>query len=604
MNGNRYNQAMQDPTRDVMRLRETRTLIESSRSSQGVFLSLILTATTLAALTVVQEPVGWTALSWIALVPWILATTRTRRGGQMGLVSYGLGVVYYAVNLSWLYPVELWGTIGLCFYLAVYFPLCGFILRRIYLNRRWPFLLVVPVVWVGQEFLRAWVFTGFPWFFLSHSLHDSEKLIQLADLCGAYGLTFLIAMVNGLICDLLLRPLVSHPTKKGKHNYGVLKRILITCLCIAVAWTYGLYRLSEGDHTIKPGPIVSVIQERFPQFVKDDRDMTERIFKSHLTLSLDALASDPKPDLIVWPETMVTSPINPAFIDSNFYQPELQKRIVRSQGFSRQLAELSGQGTNVLVGTSSERWEIEGDYIVPVWTANSAVYYTADGQPHEPLYHKMHRVPFGEFVPFKQSAPWLHRLFLYLTPYGGQDYSITAGDEPVAFPLQTGENEYQFGVAICYEDIIPWVPRVLAARVEGRKRVDFLLNISNEGWYVRGESEEDIQTTAELPQHLAIARFRAVENRVGIARSVNMGISGFIKPDGTVQQGGLASSLPDAPLDRQNVAGFVTDHVYIDSRVTIYNQTGDLFALICVAGVALLFLDALMIQWKLRKRKR
>lgn len=595
---------MNDPTSDVMRLRNTRTLVENSRSSQGPLQSLVLTAMTIVALTVIQEPIGWEAISWVALLPWILATTRTRHGGRMALVSYGMGVAYYLVNLSWLYPVERWGTVGLCFYLAAYFPLCGFVLRRIYLNRRWPFMLVVPVVWVGQEFLRAWVFTGFPWFFLSHSLHDSAKLIQLADLFGAYGLTFLIGMVNGLICDLLLRPLVSHTTKKRKPNYGVLKRITIATLILALVWFYGQYRLSEGTHTIKPGPIVSVIQEKYPQFVKDNRDMTERIFQSHLAISVEALAGEPKPDLIVWPETMVTSPINPGFIESHFSSAELQKRITRSCQFSQKLSDLAQNDTNVLVGTSSERWEIEGDYIVLKWSANSSVYYQAGGKRYKSLYHKMHRVPFGEYVPFKESVPWLHRLLLYLTPYDGQDYSIAAGDEPVAFPLQAGEKEYQFGVAICYEDVIPWVPRKLAARESGTKRVDFLLNISNEGWYVRGDSEQDIRTTAELPQHLAMARFRAVENRVGIARSVNMGISAFIKPDGTVQQEGLASTLPDAPIDRQNVAGFITDHVYVDSRVTIYNQTGDLFALICVAGLALLFLDSIRIHWKLRKRKR
>ncbi len=148
------------------------------------------------------------------------------------------------------------------------------------------------------------------------------------------------------------------------------------------------------------------------------------------------------------------------------------------------------------------------------------------------------------------------------------------------------------------------MPRTLTREESGRKRADFLLNISNEGWYVRGKTEQDIHPTAELAQHLAIARFRAVENRVGIARSVNMGISAFIKPDGTVQSGGRAGTLADHPFDRQNQAGFVTDHVYIDSRTTIYNKMGDLFALICVAGLALLFFDALLIQWKLRRRVR
>ena len=81
--------------------------------------------------------------------------------------------------------------------------LCGYILRRVYLGKRWPFTLVLPIVWVGQEFLRSRLLTGFSWLFLGHSQHEFITLIQICDIFGVYGVTFLIGMVNGLICDLL-----------------------------------------------------------------------------------------------------------------------------------------------------------------------------------------------------------------------------------------------------------------------------------------------------------------------------------------------------------------------------------------------------------------
>ncbi len=115
----------------------------------------LLTTITMLLLTVIAEPIGWQWLAWMALTPWLVAAVRAKNGGRAAMISYIGGLIYFLFNLKWLAPVTLAGYIGLCFYLGWYFVLSGYILRRIYQHREWSFTLVLPVVWVGQEYLRA-----------------------------------------------------------------------------------------------------------------------------------------------------------------------------------------------------------------------------------------------------------------------------------------------------------------------------------------------------------------------------------------------------------------------------------------------------------------
>jgi len=212
----------------------------------------------------------------------------------------------------------------------------------------------------------------------------------------------------------------------------------------------------------------------------------------------------------------------------------------------------------------------------------------------------MHLVHFGEVVPFRESCPPLYRLLSSLTPYD-YEYTLDVGKDPTVFTYEDRqERAWRFAVAICYEDVMPQVPRRLTV-AKGEKRVDFLLNISNDGWFVTGAKDEPIKPSAELIQHLVICKFRAVENRVGIARAVNTGISAFIRPDGIVQEGFLEGNLPEKARQRQAVAGFATDKVYLDTRVSIYSRVGDIFAIICTALAALLLLDGIRCQRREKK---
>lgn len=225
---------------------------------------------------------------------------------------------------------------------------------------------------------------------------------------------------------------------------------------------------------------------------------------------------------------------------------------------------------------------------------NSAFVYLP-GEPEPGRYDKIHRVLFGEYVPFRYSK-YFNFLYWWLnrqTPWGanGSEYSITAGEEFTVFTLPAhlaGEEDARFGVTICYEDAMPYVFRRFVLDRDGRKQVDFMINISNDGWFGHGTQQ---------PQHLVNCAFRAIENRVGIARSVNTGVSGFINSDGSWH--GLI--LPEEGRLRAGGTGYQTGRVNLDHRVTVYSRYGDVFALACTLFMLAGLVDALVVR---RRAKR
>jgi len=554
-----------------------------------------LTLLSVAALTAIQEPIGWGWLGWVALAPWVVATVTAARGGRGAWLNFAAGLAYYLGNLYWLSWVTPAGYAALVFYLAWYFVLTGWVLRRLYIHRRWPMTLVLPVIWVAQEFLRAWVFTGFPWLFLAHSQAGNLRLMQMSDALGAYGVTFLVAMVNGLACDLLLRPVV-RGAGAALVRLDAATLALLTGCGVGGAVVYGQWRLQQGRELAREGPVVSVVQEAIPQDVKDSGQSDREIFARHLELSEAAWAGTVRPGLIVWPETMTCSPLNEEFLN---VQARLRLEgtgwtealagfglLQQSRSFDEQLRALASKGVAVLVGTPSVEMAAVGDELRAARKWNSAILYRRGGERSAGRYDKMHLVPFGEVVPFRSSWPWLYRQLNRLTPYD-YEYTLDAGRAATVFEYQDGAgDQWRFGVAICYEDVMPGVVRsaVVGAREGGGKRVDFLLNISNDGWFVRVDRRTGrIRPSTELRQHLAICRFRAVENRIPIARAVNTGVSAFIDSDGAVHGGGLCGNLAGDVAGRQGAAGYLTDRLRLDPRVSPYSRVRDLFGVTCMA---------------------
>jgi apolipoprotein N-acyltransferase len=277
------------------------------------------------------------------------------------------------------------------------------------------------------------------------------------------------------------------------------------------------------------------------------------MFERMQELTRETWSCQPRPDLIIWPETtypcdwLVASPETPAEEMSDDFNRDCQL----CQKLAKEYAQFSA--ANILVGLNCAEMMPGGRF----QTYNSALLLRRDGVPGG-RYDKIHCVPFGEYVPMRTYFPWMQ----VFSPYK-HDYSMTCGENRTRFDLSAADGKtYRFGAIICYEDSDPLLARGYsrADPVDGAP-VDFLVNITNDGWF---------NGTEEHEQHLAISRFRAIEARRSLVRSVNMGISAVIDGNGRVV------ALPGPTWrDSKKVAAAFAATVPIDGRSSFYSIAGD-----------------------------
>ena len=508
--------------------------------------ALLLTGASLAALCLIFPPIGWWPLAYVCLTPWLICVCTMRRARFVYFVSYLLGLCHYLIMLNWIAPVTPPGYAAMCIYFAVFFPLAAWPLRHMYRHRGISVALAAPVVWVAVEYLRSISTLGFPFLLMAHSHYRVLSMIQISDLVGAYGVTFVLVMVNGWFADLIIQPIRLRRTDRLERRVRMPLGSLATVLVVLATLIYGAAQRSKSR--ARPGPTVAVVQGDFEMYVDDRRHRTPRelMFETYLGLAEQAAAR--KPDLVVLPETAWTSYINDEFISATRDELEQirQRRfppnwplsdVIWRQGFSRRardaFQELSTDtGVPIVVGSSSLEWKPVGVPPNRVDSYNSAFLFKPGHEKPVARYDKIHLVLFGEYVPFRYKY---HSIYLWLNslaPWGedGMEYSLAAGDEYDVFEFEASEDRQviRAGVPICYEEVMPYIARRFVTGgpdAEPVKHIDILLCISNDGWF---------HHSAELVQHQAAAVFRAVENRVAIARSVNTGASALIDPDGQI----------------------------------------------------------------------
>ncbi len=516
-----------------------------------------LSLLTPVCLTLAFPPFYLWPLALVALAPLSICALRGHTGWRWWLWYYLLGYAYFAINLYWLIIVTTPGYVVLNFYLALIFPLFVFILRVLAKDLKIPAILAVPIAWTTLEFLRGTLFTGFPWFSLGVALAPAALLLQSADLFGMYGLTFLAGIVAGAVADITAN---TEPRPK-RWISAVAAVAILTAACI-----YGSYRLSEP---LNPdGPTVAVLQRYIPQNIKNSPDTAQEKAMVDTYLSMSVQAAAQHPDLIVWPETSVPGFLNSAWLSQSPAEFSRSGRhlLEADQDFALQLGRFAMQHhVSLLVGSSAIHFTASGKTRK---MQNIAVMFTPTGGELPRYYAKRHLVPFGEYVPFKKSWPALHRFLLGLTPFGpNDDYSLTPGDAWSRFTLTAGKQSWRFGVPICYEDVMSHPARMFARERHGKKGVEFLLSISNDGWY---------DSAPELQQHLQSDQLRAVENRVPIARCVNGGYCGFINSDGQiiklVKKGGHSAF----------VSGIGVAQLPLDARITLFSRIGNIFEQVLV----------------------
>lgn len=533
-------------------------------------------------LTVMQVPFEGGFFAWVCLVPFILVCRPEARLWRLMWISYVVSFLYWLGNLYWIGLVTVPAYVLFSMSQGLYWPVLVVCVR--YVRRKWPggLLVAVPILFVGAEAWQGVIYTGFNWRLLGHSQWNNLPVIQIADVFGAAGVSLLIAVVNGLVAELI----IAATGGKILRVQNAVKVCIAGCL-IAGTLIYGHRRLAQTPEHITAGPVVGSVQPNIPSEIKEMSESGDAILDDLISDSNDCF--DAGAELVAWPETIVLSTLNQDFLSVLVsLGREDDKAVVYNRAIERHTKDkgyvLLGSHARTLVESDDgTRYLVKDQY-------NSAFLYTPAGLQDPERYDKMHLVPFGEYIPFKESVPFIYQLVLNLSPYD-YDYNLTKGAEFTTFEMKADNKKYGFGALICYDDTDPKVTRRMVVSDEGKKKADWLVNISNDGWYVRYKNGK-VLPSVELSQRTAITAFRAVENRVSIIRSVNTGISCLIDSTGLIRDGFISGTLPEAAMDRQGVEGWFVDRIAIDDRVTFFSRHGQWLEFLCGAVITAAVLAA------------
>ena len=464
-------------------------------------------------------------LSWFAFVPVFFALKNTSKRLAF-LILFVTGVIYWSGVIYWLAHVTLAGTIVLILYLALYFAAFGLIIRRFTRNSTIFSLLFIPSVWVLLEYTRSYLLTGFPWALLGYSQYLNLPVIQLADITGVWGVSYLLVLVNVAMVEIIWA------AREGMRSR--LRSVIIILVSVLIAvFSYGYFKIYNLRPIVYDLPLkVSVIQGNIPQELKWDERAMGSIVNKYSRMTEEAAKE--KPDLIVWPEAASPGLFGQDDdVFDSFYA--LAKRIK----------------VPILLGAVSRSKDI---------FFNSALLVDQNGQIFG-RYDKLHLVPFGEYIPLKKYLPFLETVVPIGDIEKGRSYTV------FKLPVTSYQLPVTFSVLICFEDLFPELSREFTKRGAG-----FLVNITNDAWY---------KLTAAPYQHLQASVFRAVENRRFLVRSANTGVSGFIAPSGKI-----ISLAGDGSGKHIFVDGIDTQTIGVFSvRPGIYTRYGDWFVSVCLIFV-------------------
>jgi apolipoprotein N-acyltransferase len=467
----------------------------------------------------------------VALVPMLFAV-RGANVREASLCGFVAGLVHFVLLLYWIiivvgkygglaWYISLFALLGLALYLSLYFALFALLAR--YLLSAFPAavsLWLLPALWVGIDWLRGVFLTGFPWMDLGYALYESPHLIQIADLAGHHGVTFLVVFTNSLLVLIF-------SARRSVLGYIL---FIIPAFCLAAgASVYSNARFKEVSQKLSSPDahhiLVGIVQGNIDQSEKWTPSQQAATVENYLSQT-ESLFGSNKPSLVVWPETAL-----PFYPPANTNMQPLRKQVAVND-----FALLTGAPWYEIVDKKSRR----------VKFFNSALLLQPDGY-YGGKYYKTHLVPFGEYIPLKRFLPFLAPL---VEAVG--DFSPGKIEQPLVW------QGARAGILICFESVFPEMSRkwVLSG-------ANVLVNLTNDAWYGKSSA----------PHHsLAMSVFRAVETRRSLVRSANTGISAFVNPVGIITERSELFEPWAAAAE-----------VYLTEEVTVWVRFGYLFGPICLA---------------------
>jgi apolipoprotein N-acyltransferase len=487
----------------------------------------------LYSLSIPKADVSW--LAWVCFVPLFAlipslcrSTARLLAVGFIsGLVS-SLGRVYWIAetlqNYGGLSPIASALTNGLLIgYLALYPTLFLLLCARALPPAHSPFFAwAAAALFVLLEWIQGWALTGFPWELLGYSQYHNQSLLQTASLTGVYGLSFLVMLANGSLAQVALA--VVERGASGLRARAVTALVGPPALLCTAAFAFGSIRLAQDLTGSGEVTRIGIVQGNVSQDMKWKSNRSSLTTERYVELTRQ-LASSEKLDLIIFPETAL-----PFW----FRDPSRARQHQQIVDLAREIS------TPLLVGSLGFDRNRGNLY--------NTGFLLDEGGLIRDTTHKIHLVPFGEYLPL----PWLFQFMEGLTAESGQ---FAPGEEGHKI-LNVPGSDLPFGVFICYESIFPEISRALAAG-----GASFLVNTTNDAWF--GE-------TAAPYQHLSMAVLRAVETGLPIVRVANTGISALISPRGRVEG---ATAL------FETVTKVVS--VIPGKGTTFYVRHGDWFLVLC-----------------------
>ena len=463
----------------------------------------LLCAITGAALSLAFPNTNQSDAAWFCLVPLLVMVrfAKPREGFRFGFV---FGLAFWLLSLSWLLELRhnggppllvIFGLIGLSTWCAMFMGLFGMAASYLWQGgdsattgwRRTVFETGVPVavslLWCGTEYLRSTMLTGFAWNALGVSQTSLLPVVQVASLGGVYAVSFVIVLVNSGIAGAGVRTArnIRGRSDSTRRHFDLMLSLFV--LLTVMVWGAHRIKVMRLEEARADTVSIGAVNPSLPCIFEFDGDESPKAYKrlSEYTHTLGMF----KPDLIVWPETVLYANMPDAPMEADVL------------GFSKSL------GTPILAG-GTELWT-DGAGVEHVY--NSSFLFGTNAVI-EGVYRKQHLVPFGEYIPADKTLKFLQRF----APAG---VSCSPGRGPVIMEIAGGA---RVSPLICFEDTVANLSRAAV-----KAGATILITQSNDAWFFG---------SAEPKQHHAQAVFRAVENGVPMVRSSNRGVTAVLSAYG------------------------------------------------------------------------
>ncbi|MDR2480574.1 MAG: apolipoprotein N-acyltransferase [Treponema sp.] len=519
---------------------------------------------------------GIPLLAWAAYIPVFILIRQVNLaasifwGALYGYAAYGL----FNYWLSVFHPLA--GLIVGCIYL-VYVAILFFFLKLAGILFPKRAYLVQWIIWIGYEYLRTQGFLGYSYGITGYSQWRQVPLIQIAGIFGVWGVSALVVfpsawlgaawgnLTSSTIAEKrTLWRLALFVTEMGRAALDFFRRETIAaCVWLAAliaALVFGL--VSPRDFSAYPSVNIALIQHNTDPW-KGGIDEYRRNYEILRRLSSEALAAEPRPGLVVWPET--------AFVP-RIYWHETYRDDPASWALIRELLDyLAAQDVPFVIGNDDARKDpaknpnAREDYRVDY---NAVMLY--EKGKNTGLYRKLHLVPFTEHFPYRKQFPAIYQALV-----NADTHFWEKGTEATVF---SGPG-FKFSTPVCFEDTFGYLSRDFV-----RNGAELIVNLSNDAW------------SRSLPaqnQHLAMAVFRAVENQRSMVRSTASGQTCGITPDGKI--------IALAPPFRE---AWITVAIPVVAGNTVYTRYGDFLGIGCAAASGFLLIAGAALCIIKRKKER